>query len=90
LASDWPLPPGNARDLALRLPPSAARDFVEWGPAPTAEGQFEILLKNELSIDDMISQSPRAPVLDDDRPTNEYFAWRDIHHGGSDLAEGAE
>jgi len=90
LASDWPLPPGNARDLALRLPTPATRDFVEWGPSSTAEAQFEILLKNEISIDEMISQSLRAPVLDDDRPTNEYFAWRDIRHGGSDLAEGAE
>jgi spermidine synthase len=87
LASDWSLPPGNARDLALRLPPSAAQDFAEWGPAPTAEGQFEILLRNEIPVDQLIFQSPRAPVLDDDRPTNEYFAWRLIRHDSSGSTE---
>src|SRR5260370_31200089 len=79
LASDWPLPARNAHDLAQQLPSSAAVDFVEWGPASTAEGQFEILLKNEIPVTGIIADAPRAPVLEDDRPTNEYFAWRAIH-----------
>jgi hypothetical protein len=82
LASDWPLPVRKAHDLAQQLPSSAAQDFVEWGPASTVEGQFEMLLKNEIPIDGMVAEAPRAPVLEDDRPTNEYFAWRGIHERG--------
>jgi len=79
LASDAPFPNRDGQELAARLPASAARDFVEWGPAPTAAGQFEILLQNELSLKQMIADAPDAPALDDDRPTNEYFAWRTIY-----------
>jgi spermidine synthase len=82
IASDWPVPKGNAHDLAGQLPALAAQDFAEWGPAATAEGQFDIVLKSEIPIDGMIAESPGAPALDDDRPTNEYFAWRAIHSSG--------
>src|ERR1700680_1356009 len=81
IASDSALPNRNMHELARQLPEAAARDFVEWGPASTAEGQFEILLNNEISLDEMIAEAPRAPVLEDDRPTNEYFAWRALHPG---------
>jgi spermidine synthase len=79
VAADWPLPNMNAHDLARQLPATAARDFVEWGPASTAEGQFDLLLANELSVDKMIGDAPHAPVLEDDRPANEYFAWREMY-----------
>jgi hypothetical protein len=79
LASDAPFPNRDSQELAARLPASAARDFVEWGPAPTAAEQFETLLNNELSLKQMIADAPDAPALDDDRPTNEYFAWRTIY-----------
>ncbi len=82
IATDWPVPKGNSHDLARQLPASAAHDFVEWGPASTAEGHFDILLKNEISIDEMIAEAPNAPALEDDRPTNEYFAWRAMHSRG--------
>jgi spermidine synthase len=82
LASDWPLPPRNAHHLAQQLPSSAAEDFVEWGPASTVEGQFEILLKNEIPIATLIADAPHGPALQDDRPTNEYFAWRAMHDDG--------
>lgn len=87
LASDWPLPARTAHDLAQRLPSAAARDFVEWGPASTAEGQFEILLQNEVPIARIIAEAPNAPILEDDRPANEYFAWRAIKSGGTYAAE---
>jgi spermidine synthase len=79
VASDWRLPRMKAHDLAGQLPTSAARDFIEWGPASTVEGQFEILLANEISIEEMIAKAPHTPVLEDNRPANEYFAWRAIH-----------
>jgi spermidine synthase len=76
LASDWPIPDRDAQDLARRLGVSAATDFVEWGPERTPLGQFNILLKNEFSVDRIIAASQTAPPLRDDRPTNEYFAAR--------------
>ena len=76
LASDWPIPDRDAPDLARRLGVNAASDFVEWGPEATALGQFNILLKNEFSLDRLIASSPTTPPLRDDRPINEYFAVR--------------
>jgi predicted membrane-bound spermidine synthase len=76
LASDRPIPNRTPGELARRLPESAAADLVEWGPANTADGQFAILLGNELSVDRLISLSPGTPALSDDRPINEYFLLR--------------
>jgi spermidine synthase len=76
LASDWPLPERNAFGLAQKLGVNAAKDFVEWGPAKTPHDEFNILLKNEVSLDSIIAGAPQAPPLQDDRPTNEYFAVR--------------
>lgn len=76
LASDRPLPDRSARDLAAQLPPSAAADFVEWGPRSNPEGQFEGLLKQEVQVKFLIAKDPATPALMDDRPINEYYALR--------------
>ncbi len=76
LASDQPLPNRTAAELAARLPASAARDFVEWGPEATPELQFADILQREFPLDQMIAEAPQAPALDDDRPQNEYNAIR--------------
>jgi len=87
LATDWPIPARSSHELAQQLPSTAAEDFVEWGPASTAGGQFEILLQNEVPIARIIAEAPNAPILEDDRPVNEYFAWRAIKSGGTYTAE---
>jgi spermidine synthase len=76
LASDWPIPERTSQDLAGRLSANATRDFIEWGPAVTPVGQFDILLNNEFSVNNIVAASPSAPMMRDDRPTNEYFAVR--------------
>ncbi len=76
LGSDRPLPNRTASELAQRLSPQAAADFVEWGPQTSAEKQFSILLRREVSINLLISLAPGAPALSDERPVNEYFALR--------------
>jgi len=81
LASEGPLPNPTAAELSRRLPPKAAIDFLEWGPETTAEGQFSRVLKNEISLDELIAQAPAAPALQDDRPVNEYYVMR--HRAGS-------
>jgi spermidine synthase len=80
LASDWPIPELTAQDLAGKLGANAATDFVEWGPEATTVDQFNILLKNEFSVDSIVAASPTAPVMRDDRPTNEYFAVRSLRY----------
>jgi spermidine synthase len=76
LASDSPFPDYSAATLASHLPPLATADLLEWGPASNAEDQFARVLKQELSVDDLIGQAPWIPALQDDRPVNEYFLLR--------------
>ena len=76
LASMSPLPSMSAADLASRLPASAAADLIEWGPAQDAEGAFARVLKEEVSMDSLISPAAATPALQDDRPVNEYFLLR--------------
>ena len=48
------------------------------GPESSAEQQFSDVLSRELEVDHMIQMSPDAPVMEDDRPVNEYYYMR--HH----------
>ncbi len=78
LASMEPIPnlPGSV--LASRMPATAARDFVEWGPAPNAAAQFDRVLTREVPVQELIAGSPRIPALSDDEPINEYFLLRSL------------
>jgi len=78
LASRSALPQFSAAELASHLPPAAAADLVEWGPADNAEQQFASVLTQELSLDSLIQKDPDAPALQDDRPVNEYFLLRRV------------
>jgi hypothetical protein len=42
--------------------------------------QFDILLSREVAIDKIVALAPRAPVLEDDRPINEYYLVRSWIH----------
>ena len=79
LASRAPIPYRSPAELASRTPPSAVADLVEWGPFPTAEQQFAAVLKNEIPVDLVIDLDKDAPVLEDDRPVNEYALLRHRH-----------
>lgn len=72
LASQQPIPVRSAAELASRMPATAAADLVEWGPFPTAEQQFAVILQREIAIDDVVAVNINAPALQDDRPINEY------------------
>jgi predicted membrane-bound spermidine synthase len=76
LASEKLLPRFSAADLASHLPPAAAEDLVEWGPADAPAEQFAIVLKQELTLDSLIQKAPSVDALRDDRPVNEYFLLR--------------
>ena len=78
LGSQSPLPREGAAALAARLPPEAARDLLEWGPAATAEAQFDVVLRQEVPLEAFIARAPRVPALRDDRPINEYYFLRHL------------
>lgn len=80
LASMLPIPIVSASSLAKMLPKAAAADFVEWGPAATPEGQFEQVLGNEFSIDEIVTSASSVPAIQDDRPINEYYMLRRWFH----------
>ena len=76
LASSRPIPARTPEQLAGRMPARAIADMMEWGPETDPETQFAVVLKQELSLDQLIAQAPNAPALKDDRPVNEYFLLR--------------
>jgi spermidine synthase len=88
LVSDSPIPDRTARDLAGKLDANATADFIEWGPKATTQDQFDLLLKNEFSVDNIIAASPNAPPLRDNRPTNEYCAVRYLRSAPSQQQNG--
>ncbi len=76
LASNDPLPEHSAEELAERLPASAARDLVEWGPGKTPAENFALVLNKEHAIGDIVARDPHAPALTDDHPVNEFYGLR--------------
>jgi spermidine synthase len=76
LASDEPIAQRAPEELAARMPATAARDLVEWGPKTTAEENFAIVLAKEHPISEILARDPKAPVLTDDHPVNEFYALR--------------
>jgi predicted membrane-bound spermidine synthase len=80
LASMKPIPATTSAVLASRLPPAAAADFVEWGPAKTPQAEFDLTLSHELNVEQLIAGSPRTPAMRDDEPINEYFLLRRWFH----------
>jgi len=80
LASMNQMPAISSATLASRLPPAAAADFVEWGPAKNARDEFQIALSHELNLEQMVAQAPRVPITRDNAPINEYFLLRRWFH----------
>lgn len=80
LASSQPIPVRSAAELTGRMPAAAVEDMLEWGPAKTAEKQFDLLLSREMKPEQMIALSPQTPALQDDRPINEYYLLRHCAH----------
>jgi spermidine synthase len=76
LASDTPIPAASADVLAGRLPPSAARDLVEWWHEVTPEQALGRVVQHELPPERVLAVAPDTPALEDDRPINEYYLLR--------------
>ncbi|OGR90247.1 MAG: hypothetical protein A3J74_10335 [Elusimicrobia bacterium RIFCSPHIGHO2_02_FULL_57_9] len=74
LASRSPIAAYSAAALVARMPPAAARDFLEFGPHARMAEQMEAAISKEIAIDDLIISGVRP--LRDDHPINEYFFLR--------------
>lgn len=83
LASAKPIPHRLPEELAARLPKAAADDIVEWGPHGDAESQFRAVVEKEVPLQAVIDIDPKAPVLSDDRPVNEYYFLRRLFAPGN-------
>jgi len=80
LASMDPLPEVSGSVLAARMPSSAVSDFVEWGPEYSADKEFELVLRREIPMEELLREDPVIPIITDDEPMNEYFLLRrDLH-----------
>ena len=78
LASMQPIPRMTPAELARRLPPAAVADLLEWGPATSAEDQFNLVLAKEIPVDAALRGMPWVLPLDDDHPVNEYYLLRRV------------
>jgi hypothetical protein len=58
------------------MPAKAVSDMMEWGPAKTADEQFDLMLSSEMTTEGMIALASAIPALQDDRPINEYYLLR--------------
>lgn len=81
LASDSPLPRKTAEELLQKMPASAVEDMMEWGPSPTPNRQFAVMLNSEMSLDKLMALSRSTVAMQDDQPVNEYFLLRLIRKG---------
>lgn len=77
IASMSPIPNLTPAQLASRMPPAAVADMLEWSPGHTAEEQFALTLRNEVTVNQILDFNDlHIPALDDDRPVNEYYLLR--------------
>ncbi len=77
IASMSPIPNLTPAELASRMPAAAVADMLEWGPGHTAEQQFALMFRNEISVDQILEfKDIDVQPLDDDRPVNEYYLLR--------------
>jgi spermidine synthase len=67
-----PMAQPTAAQLARKLGPAQAADFVEWGPRATAEAQFADVVRRPVDLAKLVAANPGVPALTDDRAINEY------------------
>jgi len=78
LASKQPIPRRMGAELIQRMPEAARRDMIEWPFEPTAEQEFDYVLKREISMTQLMSADPNTQAMHDDRPVNEYVLLRKL------------
>jgi spermidine synthase len=75
LASREPIERRDAAQLAERLPPSAAKDLMEWSTESNLRVYLQSALAREIPLDKLL-HTAEINCITDDRPYNEYFLLR--------------
>jgi spermidine synthase len=75
LATEEPLEPLDAQQLAARMPEAAKKDLVEWATSPDVPAYIQPVISQEIHIAEHLNPDPEIKVTDD-RPFNEYFLLR--------------
>jgi spermidine synthase len=75
LASAEPIAALTPPQLAMRMPPKAADDLLEWTSSRNLPGYLAQVVLQEFSIDAALDPDSRVRITDD-RPYNEYFLLR--------------
>jgi hypothetical protein len=65
-------------ELLSRMPEAARRDVFEWPFEPTAEQEFDYVLKREISMSQLMTADPNTQAMHDDHPVNEYVLLRKL------------
>jgi predicted membrane-bound spermidine synthase len=78
LGSDREIRPVPPVRLAERMPKPARADLVEWGPEPLPREMFARVLDRQVPFARLRARAPAEPALTDERPINEYFAFRQL------------
>jgi predicted membrane-bound spermidine synthase len=78
LGSDREIRVANPLRLAGRMPKPAREDLVEWGPEKLPREMFTRVLGKQVPFERLAARAPEEPALTDDRPINEYFAFRKL------------
>src|SRR5262249_4641371 len=65
LASRRPLEARGALELALRLPPGAQRDLLEWNPSASPQSYLQEMLSRELNPTNSLNRDHMIRVTDD-------------------------
>jgi hypothetical protein len=74
-ASMNPIPARTADELAMRIPPAAQADLLEWTSSNSLPAYIDLVLKKEISVKNSLNRDPRVRITDD-QPFNEYFLLR--------------
>jgi spermidine synthase len=75
LASSEPIAVPSADEFVRRLPPSAARDLMEWNNDGNIRGYVQTVLAHEVPLSDILDETVTYSITDD-RPYNEYYLLR--------------
>ena len=78
IASEKPVAPLNAAQLAARMPESARKDLMEWYSSTNTAAALNIVLTNGSPVASLVRLNPNIRITDD-QPFNEYFLLRDLY-----------
>jgi len=85
LASRHPFATLSPEQMIEKMPASARRDLLEWTPEADLKSRVAQILSLEIPEHLLLLNPDESIIVTDDRPFNEYFAWRVFWAGETPL-----